>query len=107
MSVNSWGYVEDLKYKEPVEIIEGLVDVVSKNGALLLNIGPTADGRIPDEDRRILEAIGDWLRVNGKAEWERDADALEVMLPPGMRDGLLLGRSRFGWSKSREPAGGL
>ena len=64
---NSWGYVEDLEYKDPVEIIEGLVDVVSKNGALLLNVGPTADGRIPYEDRRILEAIGDWLRVNGEA----------------------------------------
>jgi alpha-L-fucosidase len=64
---NSWGYVGNLQYKDPVEIIEGLVDVVSKNGALLLNIGPTADGRIPEEDRRTLETIGDWLRVNGEA----------------------------------------
>jgi alpha-L-fucosidase len=44
-----------------------LVDIVSKNGALLLNIGPRADGTIPQEDQQILLAIGKWLKVNGEA----------------------------------------
>ena len=44
-----------------------LVDIVSKNGRLLLNIGPKADGTIPDEDKSILLEIGNWLKVNGEA----------------------------------------
>ncbi len=63
---NSWGYTEGNDYKEPEEIIADLIDVVSKNGALLLNIGPKADGTIPEEDRHILQEIGKWLSVNGE-----------------------------------------
>ena len=43
------------------------MDIVSKNGCLLLNIGPKADGTIPDEDRNILLNIGKWLKINGEA----------------------------------------
>ena len=64
---NSWGYTENNDYKESVEIIQDLVDVVSKNGALLLNIGPKSDGSIPEEDARIMRKIGDWLKINGEA----------------------------------------
>lgn len=64
---NSWGYTENNDYKEPGDLIGDLVDIVSKNGALLLNIGPRADGVIPDEDIAVLTAIGDWLLVNGEA----------------------------------------
>ena len=63
----SWGYVEGQEYKTPGAIVGDLVDIVSKNGALLLNIGPRPDGTIPDEEVAILESIGDWLRVNGEA----------------------------------------
>jgi alpha-L-fucosidase len=64
---NSWGYTENNEYKRPGDIIGDLMDIVSKNGALLLNIGPRADGSIPDEDRQILLDIGNWLRINGEA----------------------------------------
>jgi alpha-L-fucosidase len=64
---NSWGYVDGLEYKEPVAIIQDFVDIVSKNGALLLNVGPASDGTIPAGDRSILEALGAWLQVNGEA----------------------------------------
>ena len=64
---NSWGYVDGLEYKEPVAVIQDFVDIVSKNGALLLNVGPASDGTIPVGDRRILEALGAWLQVNGEA----------------------------------------
>jgi alpha-L-fucosidase len=63
----SWCYVEDQEYKTSESLIHDLVDIVSKNGALLLNIGPRADGSIPDEDQQILLDIGKWLAVNGEA----------------------------------------
>ena len=44
-----------------------LVDVVSKNGNLLLNVGPKPDGTIPEEAQRILREVGSWLKVNGEA----------------------------------------
>lgn len=62
---NSWCYTDSLDYKDPAEIIRLLVDVVSKNGNLLLNVGPRADGSIPDGDRHILEELAKWMDVNG------------------------------------------
>lgn len=64
---NSWGYVSNPDYKEPIGIIQDFVDIVSKNGALLLNIGPAPDGTIPSEEQHILETLGAWLQVNGEA----------------------------------------
>ena len=63
---NSWCYTEGNDYKEPHEVIACLVDVVSKNGALMLNVGPKADGTIPDEDAHILKEVGAWLKINGE-----------------------------------------
>jgi len=67
----SWYYRKDAdqadSYKSTAELIRILVDVVSKNGNLLLNIGPQADGTIPaGQCRRLLE-VGEWLAVNGQA----------------------------------------
>lgn len=64
---NSWCYTDSLDYKSSREIIWTLVDVVSKGGNLLLNIGPKGDGSIPDGDREILEALGRWMSVNKEA----------------------------------------
>ncbi|QNU68446.1 alpha-L-fucosidase [Ruminiclostridium herbifermentans] len=64
---NSWCYTDSLDYKTSVEIICDLIDVVSKNGNMLLNIGPRADGSIPKTDAQILKEIGEWLKVNGEA----------------------------------------
>jgi len=64
---NSWCYTENNEYKKANEIICDLVDIVSKNGNLLLNVGPKSDGTIPEEDKQILLEIGEWLKVNGEA----------------------------------------
>ena len=67
---NSWGYrrfTEPDEYKTANEVVDLLVDVVSKNGNLLLNIGPKPDGTIPDIMRDRLRAVGQWLDVNGEA----------------------------------------
>ncbi|HPC60291.1 MAG TPA: alpha-L-fucosidase [Verrucomicrobiota bacterium] len=67
VSKNSWGYIHQHQYKEPGEIVDDLVDVVSKNGTLLLNIGPRADGTIPEREQQMLRDIGRWLKINGDA----------------------------------------
>lgn len=64
---NSWCYTENLDYKNSNEIIINLIDTVSKGGNLLLNVGPKADGSIPDGDRRILEDLANWMEINGEA----------------------------------------
>ncbi len=66
VSKNSWGYIADHDYKSAGDIIADLVDVVSKNGALLLNVGPRADGTIPEIEQDMLREIGRWLAVNGE-----------------------------------------
>lgn len=64
---NSWGYTTAQEYKAAGDLVHDLVDIVSKNGALLLNIGPRPDGSIPEGDAEILLEIGAWLEVNGEA----------------------------------------
>lgn len=67
VSKNSWGYITNHIYKDTGEIVDELVDIVSKNGTMLLNIGPKADGTIPDREQQILREIGAWLKINGEA----------------------------------------
>ncbi len=54
-------------FKSPADIIHALADVVSKNGNLLLNVGPRAADFIPKEAQKLLREIGAWLEVNGEA----------------------------------------
>ncbi len=68
MSMNEeWGYSSQENYKTAEQLIHTLIDIVSKNGSLLLNISPRADGHIPYEQQDRLLAIGVWLKVNGEA----------------------------------------
>jgi alpha-L-fucosidase len=67
MEWSSWSYVSNPNYKTAGRIIRQLIDIVSKNGNLLLNVGPRADGTIPAEIESRLRQIGGWLSVNGEA----------------------------------------
>ena len=63
---NNWGYAEfDKEFKSADLIIKKLVECVSKNGNMLLNVGPNAKGKIPDESVKILTEIGKWMDKNG------------------------------------------
>lgn len=64
---NSWCYTDSLDYKTSGQIIRMLIEVISKNGNMLLNIGPKGDGSIPADDARILQEIGAWMKQNGEA----------------------------------------
>ena len=67
VSKTSWGYVTNHQYKTVDSLIDDLVDIVSKNGCMLLNIGPKPDGTIPEAEQRMLLEIGEWLKLNGEA----------------------------------------
>ena len=62
-----WGYVKGLGFKSVDNLVDNLVDRVSKNGYLLLNIGPKPDGSIPEEAKERLLGLGNWLQINGDA----------------------------------------
>ena len=67
VSRTSWGYVANHEYKATDSLVDDLVDIVSKNGSLLLNIGPRPNGTIPEAEEKMLREIGGWLSVNGEA----------------------------------------
>lgn len=67
LSTGSWCYTQDLKIKSKEMVLHSLIDTVSKNGVLLLNISPKADGSIPQDQKESLLALGRWLKANGEA----------------------------------------
>ena len=66
----SWGYTHDNPFKSSYQIICDLIDIVSKNGMMLLNVGPRPDGTITDEETSVLMDIGRWMKVNGEAIYD-------------------------------------
>ena len=75
MTMNgTWGYKSyDHNYKSPKTLIQNLVDIASKGGNFLLNVGPTAEGEFPPESVAILGEIGKWMKVNGEAVYATKA----------------------------------
>ncbi|MFC7337862.1 alpha-L-fucosidase [Haloferula chungangensis] len=65
----AWNKADD-NWKSAGSLIRNLVDIASKGGNYLLNVGPTGDGVIPQPSVERLEAIGDWLKVNGEAIYD-------------------------------------
>lgn len=66
----TWCIVQEPKYKSATRIVHQLCDIVSKNGNLLLNVGPYADGSFHPDAVSILYEVGDWLAINGEAIYE-------------------------------------
>ena len=76
ISSSSWCYTEGIGYYSKKQILHGFLDRISKNGNLLLNISPKADGTIPQEQKDVLHAMGAWLKKYGEAiystrAWEK------------------------------------
>ena len=67
---NSWCYTDTLEYKTSRQIICTLIETISKNGNMLLNVGPRGDGSISEKDQKILKEIGTWINKNKEAIYE-------------------------------------
>lgn len=75
---NHWGFCRDDRMFKPAGmLIRKLVECVSKGGNLLLNVGPDARGNIPPESVRILERIGEWMKLNSESVYGCGAAAVE------------------------------
>jgi alpha-L-fucosidase len=98
VSKNSWGYIKNQEYKEPLGIIQDLIDIVSKNGALLLNIGPKPDGAIPDHEQQMLRTIGRWLAKNGEAIYSTRPWKLFGEGPTQIAEGAFADTKRAGFT---------
>jgi len=73
ISHGSWCYTNGQTYKDPSLVIRNMIDVWSKRGIVLLNISPRADGIIPDTQRDVLSAIGQWIEKHKEAVYETRA----------------------------------
>jgi alpha-L-fucosidase len=66
-SLGPWFNNNNIPYRSADNLIDVFVDIVSKNGTMLLNVGPNADGSIPERAKTILLELGGWLKINGEA----------------------------------------
>jgi alpha-L-fucosidase len=81
MTMNDhWGYNQhDQHWKSKEDLIRKLVDIASKGGNFLLNVGPTAEGLIPQPSVERLEAIGQWMKSNGESIYGSSASPFEKL----------------------------
>jgi len=81
---NTWGYKkQDQDWKSAKTLIRNLIDIASKGGNYLLNVGPTAEGLIPDASVERLQAIGNWMKKNSDAIYATTAGPFNRQLPWG------------------------
>ena len=70
ISKGSWCYTENLEIKTATDVLHVLIDIASKNGVLLLNVSPKANGTIPDNQKQVLLTMGQWLNAYGEAIYD-------------------------------------
>jgi alpha-L-fucosidase len=103
MTINdTWGYKsDDQHWKSPETLIRNLIDIASTGGNYLLNVGPTAEGIIPEPEVERLKKVGDWLKVNGAAIYGTQASPFKIALSWGRvtRQGNRLYLHVFNWPK--------
>ena len=104
MTMNdTWGFKSyDTNWKSAETIVRNLVDIASKGGNYLLNVGPTAEGEIPAASVERLAAVGKWMSVNGEAVYGTTASPFAEALPFGRvtKKGSRLYVEVFEWPSS-------
>jgi alpha-L-fucosidase len=98
--IGTWHYKKDVKYKTPKTVIDMLVDIVSRNGNLLLNFPLPGSGKLDPEELRILAAITEWMAVNGEAIYASRPWKISGVRPTPTPAGEN-GQPRFGFNESR------
>jgi alpha-L-fucosidase len=85
MTMNdTWGFKkQDQNWKSTKTLVRNLIDIASKGGNYLLNVGPTGEGLIPEASIERLQAMGDWMRINGEAISATTASPFKEQLPWG------------------------
>jgi alpha-L-fucosidase len=103
MTINGhWGVATaDHKFKSTEVLLHNLIDIASKGGNYLLNVGPTAEGEIPQPEIDRLKDMGDWLKVNGEAIYGTHASPFKDQLAWGRatQHGNKIYLSVFDWPK--------
>ncbi|KJF43559.1 alpha-L-fucosidase [Draconibacterium sediminis] len=80
MTMNgSWGWRDDNKWKSTDLLIRNLIDITSKGGNYLLNVGPKPDGTFPEQAIERLNEIGKWMDVNGESIWKTQASPFGLL----------------------------
>ena len=99
MTINdTWGYKsDDTNFKSPELLIRNLIDIASKGGNYLLNVGPDATGVIPAPEQEGMLAIGKWLKVNGEAIYGTQAGPISRRVVPIARPRKISREIRFGF----------
>jgi alpha-L-fucosidase len=95
MTMNdTWGYKKsDHNWKSPEVVVRNLIDIASKGGNYLLNVGPTGEGLIPDGSVERLAVVGQWMKVNGQSIYGTTASPFATPLPWGRCTTKTSGRS--------------
>ena len=110
MTMNgSWGYKpSDTAWKRPADLVRNLIDIASKGGNYLLNIGPDGDGRVPPESVALLTAISQWMTVHAEAIHGTSATPFGAecgSFSPSAKDpkGKPVWTARWQWRCTRKP----
>jgi alpha-L-fucosidase len=99
----NWGYNRaDKNFKSPATLVGMLVETASKGGNLLLNVGPTGEGRVPDESVERLGAMGAWMKRHGEAIYGTGASPFENAPYRATRKGKRVNCFLAAWPASRE-----
>ena len=93
ISYGSWCYTQGQRYKSAALVLRNMIDVWSKNGVVLLNVSPKADGTIPQEQRDVLLEIGAWMKSYGEAVYNTRPWTIYGFGTASARDGAHEGQS--------------